>query len=152
LNLRKRLFIAALAGAVWACLIMAQPADPLVAPASQPQSVWSGVYSEAQAFRGEKVADTACQGCHGPGLDGGDSGPKLVGGNFLAAWNNKSAGELFDWILKTMPENAPGTLKEEEVASVLAYMFQRNEIPAGRQDLPTGRDALGQITILAVKP
>jgi mono/diheme cytochrome c family protein len=129
--------------------ILSQPEGG--APA-QPQTVWSGVYSEAQAYRGEKVADTACIGCHGAGLEGGDSGPKLVGQNFLSAWDTKSTAELFDWILKTMPENAPGTLKEEDVASVLAYMFQRNDLPAGKQDLSIERTALGQITILATKP
>ena len=35
------------------------------AVAMQTQTVWSGVYSEAQAFRGEKVSDTKCIGCHG---------------------------------------------------------------------------------------
>ena len=155
MSLRKLFFIAAMAGAACASqtMVSAQPADqPVAAPALQPQSVWSGVYSETQAFRGEKIADEACQGCHGPGLDGGDSGPKLVGARFLSAWNSKSAAELFDWILKNMPEHAPGTLKEEEVASLLAYIFQRNEMPAGRQDLPVARDALGQITILATRP
>ena len=55
--------------------------------ASPNQTVWSGVYSEAQAYRGEKVADTTCIGCHGAGLTGGDSGPKLVGEKFLANWS-----------------------------------------------------------------
>jgi mono/diheme cytochrome c family protein len=141
-----------LAGAVaWMgsiTLILAQP----VPDAAATQTVWSGIFSEAQAFRGEKVADTACIGCHGAGLEGGDSGPRLVGGNFLSAWQGKPVGELFDWTLKTMPENAPGTLKEEDVAAVVAYMFQRNDMPAGKQDMPAGREALAGITILATRP
>ena len=58
-----------IAALVWAgglTQIRAQPADT---PA---QTVWSGVYSEAQAYRGEKVVDTVCLGCHGAGLEGGD--------------------------------------------------------------------------------
>ena len=136
---------------VWVgCLtqLMAQPPTE----AAPSQSVWSGIYSEAQAFRGEKVADTVCIGCHGAGLEGGDSGSKLVGGNFLSAWNDKPVSELSDWILKNMPENAPGTLKEEDVVAVVAYMFQRNEVPAGKQDMPIAREALAQITILATRP
>jgi mono/diheme cytochrome c family protein len=148
LSFRRLCFIGAVAWMGSQVPISAQPATE----ASPSQSVWSGVYSEAQAYRGEKVADTTCIGCHGAGLEGGDSGPRLVGGNFLGAWSGKSVGELFDWTLKTMPENAPGTLKEEDVAAALAYMFQRNELPAGKQDLPTAREALAQITILATKP
>ena len=76
--------------------------------------MWSGVYSEAQAYRGEKVADTTCIGCHGPKLDGGDSGPKLVGETFLANWSSQSVGVMFDWIREAMPAEAPGTLSKED--------------------------------------
>ncbi len=124
-----------------------EPADRALA-----QTVWGGVYSEAQAYAGEKVADTLCQGCHGAGLAGGDSGPKLVGANFLSAWNARSAGDLFGVISRTMPENAPGTLKPDEAASVVAYILKVNEMPAGRQSLPAEQEALSRITILATKP
>jgi hypothetical protein len=43
-------------------------------------------------------------------------------------------------------------MKEEDVAAVLAYMFQRNEMPAGKQDMPAGGEALARITILANRP
>lgn len=139
--------------------IMAPPVQRQPAAASPPpsvptgvQTVWSGVYSEAQAFGGEKVADTLCAGCHGPGLAGGDSGPKLAGADFLTEWNGRSAGELFDYISEKMPENAPGTLKKEDVASAIAYILKVNNMPSGRQDLPATHDALAQISILAAKP
>jgi len=141
-------FIVAMAWAGGLTQIMAQPAE---AP-MQPSNVWSGVYSEAQAYRGEKVADTVCLGCHGAGLEGGDSGPRLVGEHFLSAWNNRSVGELFDFIFETMPENAPRTMRKEDIASVIAYMLQHNDIPASRQELSAERDALAQITIFATKP
>ena len=116
------------------------------------QTIWSGVYSEAQAYRGEKVADTTCIGCHGPKLDGGDSGPKLVGETFLANWSSQSVGELFDWLREAMPAEAPGTLSREDAAAVIAYIFKLNKMPAGKVDLPTEREALGRINIVADKP
>ncbi len=125
---------------------------PALAQPAPPQTVWSGVYSEAQAFRGEKVADTQCQGCHGAGLAGGDSGPKLVGEDFLSAWNAASVGDLFGYILEKMPHDAPGTLNKEDVASVTAYILSVNNMPSGRQVLPPEPDTLAQITILAAKP
>ena len=121
-------------------------------PASTSQTVWSGIYTEAQAYRGEKVADTTCIGCHGPKLDGGDSGPKLVGDEFLAAWTSQSVGELFAWMQEAMPAEAPGTLSKDETAAVLAYILQLNKIPAGKVDLPTDREALDRITVVAQKP
>jgi mono/diheme cytochrome c family protein len=108
-------------------------------------TVWSGVYTEAQAYRGEKVADTTCIGCHGPKLDGGDSGPILVGERFLAGWTSQSVGELFAWMQEAMPAEAPGTLSKEDTAAVLAYILQLNKIPAGKVELPTDRAALDRI-------
>jgi mono/diheme cytochrome c family protein len=119
---------------------------------TQTLTVWSGVYSEAQAYRGEKVADTTCIGCHGPKLDGGDSGPKLVGETFLANWSSQSVGELFSWLQEAMPAEAPGTLSKEETAAVLAYILKLNRIPSGKVELPTEPEALGRIGIVAAPP
>ena len=120
--------------------------------AGQTQTVWSGVYTEAQAYRGEKVADTTCIGCHGSGLNGGDSGPKLVGDVFLANWSRQSVAELFDWIREAMPSDAPGTLSKEETAAVLAYILKLNKMPAGKQALSSERDELSRIEMTADKP
>jgi mono/diheme cytochrome c family protein len=124
----------------------------MYAAASQTQTVWSGVYSEAQAYRGEKVADTTCIGCHGPKLDGGDSGPKLVGEAFMANWSSQSVGVMFDWIREAMPAEAPGTLSKADAAAVIAYILQLNKMPAGKQDLSVEPDVLGRIQIVADKP
>ena len=120
--------------------------------ASQTQTVWSGVYNETQAYRGEKVADTTCIGCHGPGLDGGDSGPKLVGEVFLANWSSQPVSELFEWIREAMPPEAPGSLSKEDTAAVVAYILKQNKMPAGKQALPSESEALRGIQITAAKP
>ena len=120
--------------------------------AAQAKNSWSGVYSEVQAYRGEKVADKTCIGCHGPDLDGGDSGPKLQGEVFLANWSTQSVGELFGWVREAMPADAPGTLSKEDAASVVAYILKLNHMPAGKQDLSTDLDELSRIEILADKP
>ena len=133
------------AAVLWACvtsLVFAQA----------PQTVWSGVYTEAQAFRGEKVADTLCAGCHGPGLDGGDSGPKLVGEMFVANWSSQSVAELFAWMLEAMPADAPGTLTKEDASAVLAYILQLNKMPAGKQALSSDVEELRRIKIVSDKP
>jgi mono/diheme cytochrome c family protein len=146
-----------LGAAVWAATVASVSLVARQTPASSPSpvektTVWIGVFSEAQAYRGEKVADTFCIGCHGAGLTGGDSGPKLVGEKFLADWDGKSVADLVDWIFEEMPEDAPGTLKKEDVRSVVAYILQQNQMPTGKRELTADRDALAAITILSVKP
>jgi len=120
--------------------------------AGQAKTVWSGIYTDAQAYRGEKVAQTTCIGCHGPGLDGGDSGPKLVGEMFLANWSSQPVAELFDWVRESMPADSPGTLSKEDTSAVLAYILKLNNMPAGKQDLPSDHDALAAIEFVAGKP
>ena len=108
-----------------------------------------GAASTAKRKRtaGEKVADTTCIGCHGPKLDGGDSGPKLVGETFLANWSSQSVGELFDWVREAMPAEAPGTLSRDDTAAVIAYILQLNKMPPGKVELSTDRTALDRIRI-----
>jgi mono/diheme cytochrome c family protein len=139
------------AAAVWTVCVTCVVAGQAQAPQA-PQTTWSGVYTESQAYRGEKVADTTCIGCHGPGLDGGDSGPKLVGEMFLANWSTQPVAELFDWVRESMPADAPGTLSKEDTAAVLAYILKINKMPAGKQDLSSERDALARIEFVSEKP
>jgi mono/diheme cytochrome c family protein len=120
--------------------------------AQAPQTIWSGVYTEAQAYRGEKVAQTSCVGCHGSGLDGGDSGPKLAGAVFLENWSTQSVAQLFDYVRESMPADAPGTLSKEDTAAVLAYILKVNKMPEGKQDLSADHDELNRIEIVAGKP
>jgi mono/diheme cytochrome c family protein len=126
------------------------------APATEPtvmadSVIWSGVYTDAQAKRGEGAAQSKnCVVCHGDNLTG-DVGPSLVGTEFLGNWNQKSLGDLFDLIHKTMPDNMPGTLNEQEIADLIARLLQLNKVPAGDKDVPTDMTALSHIKISPTK-
>src|SRR4029077_18871122 len=72
-------------------------------PPEQPASaegstVWSGVYSAAQAKRGEAGAERLCAKCHSADLTGVQDGPSLVGQDVLAAWSSLTLRDLFDRI------------------------------------------------------
>jgi S-disulfanyl-L-cysteine oxidoreductase SoxD len=95
-----------------------------------------GLYAEAQAKRGETVYADQCAACHDPKLVGG-IGPALTGNDFIAAWKGKSVGDLFERIHTTMPMTAPGTLKPEQVADVIAYVLSVGRYPAGANELAT---------------
>lgn len=115
---------------------------------SASQTIWSGVFSEFQARRGEKLASISCGGCHGPDLDGGDSGPRLVGPTFLSNWAGKTVWDLLDWIDKEMPADSPGSLSRENTANVIAYILELNKAEPGPKDLPIDQAALSQIRIV----
>jgi len=78
--------------------------------------------------------------------------PPLSGGEFLANWDGLTAGDLFERIRKTMPQNKPASLSREVNAEILAYLLAFNMFPEGTADLPKNTEFLKQIRIEATKP
>jgi alcohol dehydrogenase (cytochrome c) len=109
------------------------------------RSVWQGVYSAAQSERGSAVYKQSCGTCHGENL-AGDIGPTLTG-PFWSIWEGRTAGDLLKTIRTTMPADAPESLKPQEYADVIAYLFSVNKFPAGEKELPADQAALENIKI-----
>ena len=122
------------------------------AAASQaPASVWDGVYADAQSKRGEELSKAGCVSCHGDELAGSDLAPALQGDDFRSAWAGRTVAELFEKIQTTMPADRAGTLKPQQSADLVAYMFKINEYPAGATELASDMAALQQIKISSKK-
>jgi mono/diheme cytochrome c family protein len=135
----------AVAGACY-FLLSAQPS------AQTSRSVWDGVYTDAQAKRGQPYYGEQCASCHGATLEGGESAPALAGGEFLSNWNGLTVGDLFERMRTSMPLNKPGKLSREMNADILAYMLSVNQFPAGKTELPHATEVLKEIRIDATKP
>lgn len=110
--------------------------------AQEKKSVKTGVYTAAQADRGEALFKSRCASCHTPGYFTDD--------NFYTNYAGKPLWELFDVVSDSMPEDDPGSLKKEEYADVIAYLLKLNKFPSGEVDLPIDKDALS--AILMEKP
>jgi len=111
------------------------------------RSVWDGVFTDAQASRGKPLYARECAKCHGEELTGGEEAPPLAGEAFLSNWNGLTAGDLFDRIRKSMPQQAPGTLSRQQNADILAFMMMMNHYPSGKTELQTQTEILKQIKI-----
>jgi mono/diheme cytochrome c family protein len=95
------------------------------------------------AAAGQKVYADYCAACHGDKLQGiptaGIGGDKLIGGR--ATLTSEApvktvesywpyATTLFDYIKRAMPFTAPGSLSDEQVYSVVAYILgEANILP-----------------------
>ncbi|HWI18060.1 MAG TPA: cytochrome c [Vicinamibacterales bacterium] len=99
----------------------------------------SGVYTAAQAERGKKVFATSCTTCHEPSRFAGDA--------FHESWDGKVMKEIWDVASGTMPEDNPGSLKQQEYADILAYFLQLNEYPTGDAELQPGAAPMAAIKI-----
>ena len=115
------------------------------APAAK--SVNTGVYTVEQAKRGEALYKEQCATCHGDNLEGSWPMPPLAGKDFLANWQGKTVGELFEKTHGTMPATAPGTLTPEQAADITAHMLMMSKYPAGTTELESKVEALTQITL-----
>jgi cytochrome c553 len=100
----------------------------------------------------------SCHGTNGEGVPGNPAGPALIGrapregfgfgndpklvrtvGNY---W--PEAATLFDYIKRTMPLTAPGSLSDDDVYSLTAHLLVANEV------LPSGA-TLDSASLMAVK-
>ena len=111
------------------------------------RSLWEGVYTDAQAARGEAIYRQSCALCHGPTLDGTETAPELRGSTLWQPYYGKSVQDLFRNVREKMPKDAPGTLTAPQTADVLAYVFRANKVPAGSTDLPVAPESLSDILI-----
>jgi mono/diheme cytochrome c family protein len=119
-------------------------------PAQAKLSTWDGVFTQAQADRGRGAYVQRCAMCHGAYLEGNGEAPPLTG-EFIPDWAGMTLADLTDKISNTMPLNAPGTLSPAATADILAYILQKNNFPAGGNELGA-RDSLTAISFDVFKP
>lgn len=116
------------------------------------ESVWDGVYTSAQAARGQQVYTQHCVECHESDMQGNGEAPALVGGQFVSDFDGETLRSLWHLIHRTMPQNAPESLSPKMYAEVLAYILQANGFPAGSRKLSDRGPFLTAIEFQAVNP
>lgn len=114
-------------------------------------SVWDGVYSAAQASKGEALYKTECSSCHGADLEGSGPMPALSGEDFRKEWDGQTVGDLFARIQTTMPGDKPGKLSPDVNAAIVAFLLKSNSYPAGKTDLRGDTAVLDKIRFEAQK-
>ncbi len=109
-------------------------AAALTGRAQQARTLASGVYTAAQANRGQVYYAANCALCHGPELKGA-VGPMLTGDAFLSNWAGRPLSDLVDKIEKTMPPQAPGSTSRANARDLAAFLLQYAKFPAGTAEL-----------------
>jgi mono/diheme cytochrome c family protein len=107
-------------------------------------SVWDGVYSAVQASRGKELYNQQCSACHGDALEG-KNGPALAAASFKADFDGLTAGDLLEYVQKSMPRGQPGTLTREQATDLVAFLLTSNGFPAGGKDLSGDSSSLKKI-------
>jgi mono/diheme cytochrome c family protein len=132
-------FPAAAAAGLLVAAILAQATTRAQAPATGEVTTLSGIYTNAQATRGEQTYFAFCVSCHPRN--------QYTGASFKTTWGGRPLSDLYDWIKFKMPKSSPGSLSTKESAQVLAFILKLNRMPAGTTELPTDMKTLETIRI-----
>ncbi len=92
-------------------------------------------YRSEQAERGAELYRRHCAACHLPDLQGSFEAVALRGGNFVDNWRNRTPGQMLDLLRRTMPTQAPGSLRDDEYVELIAFLLQANGVPASADAL-----------------
>lgn len=125
-----------LAAAVWAAGTGLRAAQP-------PTRASQGVYTTAQARRGDAAYTDICLACH--------SRTRFRGEDFAAKWAGKPLATLYKAV-KSMPLGEPNSLDPQDYADVVAYLLSVNAYPAGQQELAPTDEAVATIFLDARVP
>ena len=104
------------------------------APKAGGPSVLDGVYTSAQARRGQEQFEEHCASCHRQDL-GGISGPALKGDRFLDQWREFPLDVLVNDMRQQMPLRNPGGLAPGTYVDITAYLLEANGLPSGSGEL-----------------
>ena len=106
-----------------------------ISPSLHSQQLQQATHTQVQAETGQQVYAEYCAVCHLTDLSGSFEAPALNDVNFKNNWTNRSVSELAALLQRTMPPQSPGSLAEDQYASLIAYILNENGILASQTDL-----------------
>ncbi len=124
---------------------------PAPAAATAPKTTQDGVYSADQAAHGKDLYTQNCAACHLDDMSGSGEAPPLAGEGFTDSWDGHSVNEFDQTVLNTMPLDNPGSLDPGDALAIVTYIFEKNNMPAGKDALKNDAATLKGITIRSKK-
>lgn len=106
----------------------AAPTPPAAdAPLPDSGGVFDGIYTLAQAERGQVVYEASCAECHEVQV--------YTESQFKNRWEGRWAIQLWYYIHDRMPYGNPFSLTRQQVTDVFTYILQLNGAPTGNREL-----------------
>jgi alcohol dehydrogenase (cytochrome c) len=104
----------------------------------------AGVYTSAQAERGQAAFGQYCVECHHATLRGSAHGPALADPGFRAKWSGQTTGDLVTYIRTQMATTVPPGTGPDVFVDLAAYVLQANGAAAGDEPLAAdGKQSVG---------
>jgi cytochrome c5 len=113
-------------------------------------TIWSGVYTQAEADRGKQTSARLCSRCHGTDLKGKSTAPGLTGAKFFDRWNDLRLVDVIAYIQGAMPREHEFFVSADATREIVGFMLQQSGIPPGTE--PISRDVKVLNEILITRP
>ena len=117
-------------------------------PQAPGKTVLDGVYSDAQATRGQAFYTAVCSVCHGDALEG-VSAPQLTGNRFIERWREGTLDGIYSFIRERMPLGRGPNAKpipDADYLDILTYILNVNGYRTGPSELTP--DLLGSVMLV----
>ena len=99
----------------------------------------NGAFSADQVARGETVFMSYCASCHSPDFHTGEQ--------FRFSWFGRTVFDYFKSVKRTMPEDNPGGLSDDDYTRVIVYILTLNGFTPGPDSLKSDSLELKRIRI-----
>jgi hypothetical protein len=99
----------------------------------------AGVFTDAQAKRGQQVYAGSCSSCHQPTSHTGEP--------FNQNWKGHPLSDLFLYVSTQMPQDNPGSLSPGDAADVVSFLLKIYMMPSGSIELAPDTLAMKKIII-----
>ncbi len=121
--------------------VTAAPAPAPAAEAEPASAAGSSAlsFSSAQADRGRNVFRSTCTECH--------YSSEFSDRQFKFKWRRRTAGDLYEYVSTSMPEDAPGSLELQQYADIVAFVLRENGFEPGSGELPPDQTALETLSL-----
>ncbi len=105
-----------------------------VALLAGPALAAEGPFTQAQLDKGGSEYNTHCRTCHAA-KGKGALGPALAGDVFKKRFGGQTVAEVRDWIHQNMPQTAPGSLNDDQLNVLMAYILSLNGYTPGQTEM-----------------
>ncbi len=114
--------------------------------ATAQQTKGSDSYTVEQSNAGRAAYMANCAACHMPDMKGSNEALPLAGTGFMSVWRSRTTRDLFDKISSSMPPGKAGSIGEDDVVAIVAFILQSNGGSAGAKPLtPTTALPIGEL-------
>jgi len=114
-----------------------------VAQEAPKRSVTDGVYTTAEADRGQAAFEATCSVCHRAEWFGGPE--------FREHWGWGELFWVYDFVRTNMPYERGGELPPQTYRDLIAYVLKLNGYPAGQVELPRNDEGWMEIAFPELK-